>query len=201
MRKFSEKGFSIVEIVVALGIFSVLISGVTFLAVGSYSGFVGGGNSREVERFASEAVDALNIIKQRTWTLIDSNDGGAAVKVLKVSGDWTIQSGTETRGLFTRDIRIATVHRDSNGVIVTSDGTDDPGAKKATITIRATGRTDYVTEAYLINWESYRMSQTDWGGSTGTNIWTSGATGYSTTSDMDLPTSSGYLMLASSTAE
>lgn len=192
-----RRGFSLIELIVAISVFSVLIAGVTFLVGGPFSG---SSNNREAERFAREALGAVDIIKERSWTQIDGNSDGTDKKVNRDSnGDWVISSGTETRGSFTRAIKITSVERDSSGVIVASGGTNDPSTKKIAVTISASGVADYVLETYVTNWESYRMLQTDWSGSSGTNVWTDASTGYSSSSSINGFNLAGSLRLASST--
>ncbi|MBI4090460.1 MAG: prepilin-type N-terminal cleavage/methylation domain-containing protein [Candidatus Komeilibacteria bacterium] len=192
-----SNGFSLIELIIAIGIFVALIAGVTFFIGGPFSG---SSNSREMERFGREGLEALEIIKERSWTQLDDNDDGSNKKTYRDSnGDWVIASGTETRGSFTRAIAITTVQRNSSGVIVSSGGTDDPSTKKIVVTISATGVADYVLETYVTNWEAYRMSQTDWSGTTGTNIWTSGTNNYYSSTTMNGMTVTGELKLASST--
>lgn len=199
--KISHAGFSIVELIVAIGILMALLAGATYLIVGSYTPFVGKGNTRELERYAQEAAEILQVISERSWTEISNVDDGSNVKLSQnSSGDWVLSAGTEVRGVFTRAITISTVQRNSSDVIVASGGTDDPTTKKVIITISASGRSDYKLETYLINWEAYRMTQTDWSGSYNTALWTSGTTNFNTSTNMDLPTTSGDLGLSKATS-
>lgn len=193
MLESAHKGFSLVELVVAIGIFLVLGTGITYLATGSYTYFTGTGDTRLQERFAQDALETLDIIKDRSWSDIESNDGGdsvgetGGVRIDKdANGDWVISSGSETRGAFTRYIYISTVQRNSNDEIVTSGGIDDPSTKKVVVVIRATGLTDYHVESYLNNWDAVRMFQTDWSGVANDEIWTSGQTDYATSTDLTL---------------
>lgn len=192
-----RSGFSLIELIIAVGVFVMLVAGVTFLVTTPSNS---NSNSREADRFAREGLEAIEVIKERSWTQIDDNDDGTNKKVYRdANGDWVVASGTETRGAFTRTIAITTVQRNSSGVIVISGGTDDPSTKKVVVTVSATGVANYVLETYVINWESYRMSQTDWSGTTGTNIWTSGTNNYYSSTTMNGMTITGELKLASST--
>ena len=197
-----QKGFSLIELILAVGIFAVLMAGATYLVIGSYTPFVGGGNTRELDRVARQSMDVLDVIKDRSWSDIATNASASpsAIHINKdAAGVWNLASGGEVIGAFTRSIYVYNVQRDDTGAIVTSGGTDDPSTKKVVVVVSATGRADYKLEAYMTNWESFRMTQTDWGGSSGTSIWTAGITGYSSQSNMDLPTTSGNLSLATST--
>lgn len=196
----ARSGFSLVELVIAIAVFISLISGVFYLAVGSYTPFIGVGNSREMARYAQEAEEAVKIIKDKSWSEIVSNATGNDVKALKnASGDWILQSGTDTRGAFTRSIKIASVARDGNGAIAES-GTDDPATKKVTVTISGTNRNDYKLEFYITNWEAGRFYQTSFAGSAGVATWTDGSGDYDSETGFDTPTTSGRLELTYSPA-
>jgi Tfp pilus assembly protein PilE len=194
-----KTGFSIIELIIAVGILAAFLAGTTYLIVGSFEPFIGKGNTREMERFASEAIDILHVIKERSWTDIATYDDGTAVKVVQdTGGEWvfsTADSGVETRGSFTRTITMAAVQRDSSDVLVSSGETVDPSTVKAVITVSVTGRPDYKLEAYLTNWEAYRMKQSDWRGTFNDDSWSVDSTNWQTTTfagggfKIDLPTS------------
>lgn len=198
-RHIHQTGFSLIELVIAIGVFVMLIAGVTFLTVGGSSPFTGASDSRAMERFAREAAEILNAVTEQNWTQIADHDDSSSVKLAKDgSGNWTVAAGTETRGSFTRDIKLVAVQRDATGTIVAS-GTTDPSTVKAVITVSASGRASYVIEAFLTNWQAYRMSQTDWSGSSGTTLWSAGTSAYSSSSTMNGMNPAGDLKIASST--
>jgi hypothetical protein len=58
---------------------------------------------------------------------------------------------------------------------------------------------NYVVETYVTNWESYRMLQTNWNGTSGTNVWTDGSAHYYSSSSINGLNAVGSLRLASST--
>jgi len=187
----SNTGFSLIELIIAVGVFVVLISGVTFMALGSYDGFVGKGNNREVERLSQEAFEIMKIIKEKSWADIadvaSKNPSSVMVTKNGTSGEWELTAGTETRGVFTRSIFVYDVERNDSGVIVTDGGFDDPSTKRIVVTISATGRSDLTTEAYLSNWESFRMEQTDWSGDyIDDDVWAEGDTNFVTSTNMSI---------------
>jgi prepilin-type N-terminal cleavage/methylation domain-containing protein len=197
-KKHSQlaSGFSLLELVVAIGIFATLASGITYLILVPLSPFSGAGDSREMARFANEARQALFIIKDKSWKEIEDNDSGSNLKVSRnVNGDWVLAAGTEVRGSFTRAITIATVTRDTNSVIVTSGGSNDPSTKKAIVTVSATGRTDYTQEFYLINWEAVRLYQNSWIGSAADHSWAVNDTGFATSTHASTTNSANALTL------
>jgi len=196
-RFLSLTGFSLIELVVTIGIFSILLAGITFLVAGPFSG---GSDRRETERFAREAVEVLEIIKERDWDQLANVSDGIASKVTKdANGDWVVGVGTETRGALTRSISITTVQRNTSDVIVSSDGEVDPSTLKIAITVSASGHSDYAVESYLTNWESVRMSQQDWGGTADTAMWIEGGDDYFSSTSINGVNPVGVLKLASST--
>ncbi|MEK7584191.1 MAG: type II secretion system protein [Patescibacteria group bacterium] len=193
----SGAGFSLIELIVTIGIFSILLAGITFLVAGPFSG---GSDRRSTERFAREAVEALEVIKERDWDqLADRSDGTASKVTRDANGDWVVGAGTEIRGSLTRSIAISTVQRNSSDVIVSSGGEVDPSTLKVAITVSASGLPDYVVEQYLTNWESVRMSQQDWAGTEATSIWLEGSDDYFSSTSMNGLDPVGVLKLASST--
>lgn len=65
---------------------------------------------------------------------------------------WTLNSGTETTGIYTRKIIFDRVSRDSNSNIITSGGTDDPNTRKVTIMVIWPEKT-LTLITYLTNWK------------------------------------------------
>jgi type II secretory pathway pseudopilin PulG len=207
-RKIQGNAFSLIEMVIAIGVFLVIGSGITYLATGSYTAFTGTGDTQGKARFAEDAMQAIAIIRDRSWGQLEANDGGdsydssTALRIDKNSGgDWVItaDSNGETRNGFTRKIYISAVQRDSNGAIVTSGGTNDLSTKKIKVVISVSGQADYTFETYVSNSNSVRMEQTSWNGATSTSVWDEGSMDWETQSAVDVPSSTGRLQLTTTT--
>ncbi len=205
MATLCTKGFSLIEMTIAIGVFLILGAGITYLATGSYSAFTGTGDIQKKARFADDAMEALEIISDRNWGSLEANDGGdsydsaTSVRLDKnASGDWVISTGTEVRSGLTRSIYISSVQRDlATGAI--GSGVNDKYTKKVVVVISAAGQSDYKFEAYLTNDDAVRMSQTMWSGATSTSAWTEGSTNWETQYRVDVPSTTGRLELATTT--
>ena len=201
-HRFSQPGFSLIELIIAIGIFAVLVSGITYLLLGSYDSLGGKGDNREAERLAQEAIEVMKIIKERSWTDIATvaSDAPNAKQVAKNgSGTWTISASSSTHGVFARGIYVYNVQRNGDGDIVSSGGTDDPATKKVVVIVAASARTDYLVETYMGNWEAFRMSQTDWSGSSGDTSWSEGQDDYDSKTNMDTTSDPGTMKIATTT--
>ena len=187
-------GFSLVELIVAIGVFSVLAGGVTYVVTNSYNNFYGVGDKQKIAEFAQEGLEIARKIKDDSWTYFVSNVGSNKGVSKTAGGSWEFSGISNVSGDLTRVILLANVSRDSQSNIVESGGTDDPMTKKVTVTVSGTGISDYVISTYLTNWGDKSWTQTDWSGGVGTEYWSSSTRAYSS-STMDGITTAGALKL------
>jgi prepilin-type N-terminal cleavage/methylation domain-containing protein len=114
-RNFNHRrGFSLIELTLALGLFVLLLSGVTAPLIGSYLK-----NAETAQK--AQAYDFLI-------------DGWEALRVARAGNFASVLSSTESRGIFTRQITVSEVQRDDTGAIVES-GTVDPDTKKVILEV------------------------------------------------------------------
>ncbi len=186
-------GFSLVELLVALGAFAILASGVIYVVTNSYTNFYGRGDKQVLAEFAQEAVEAVRSIRENSWQYLEDNTG-TNLGLTQVDGVWSFAGTSNTRGDFSRVITISDAQRDSGGNLVLSGGTADPLTKKITVTISAAGVEDYVLTSYLTSWANRVFEQSDWSGGIGAQYWSDETKVYSSTS-MDGVSSSGALQL------
>jgi prepilin-type N-terminal cleavage/methylation domain-containing protein len=134
---FSSKnqgGYSLVELLLAISLFSILI---TVL----FTGFIASrdGKPQQQQRLQAasilqETVEALRVVREQGWP--DFAVEGVYHPVIDdIEGTWTLAAGPETVGFFTRQITIGPVQRDANGNIVDSGGTVDPSTKRIDIEV------------------------------------------------------------------
>lgn len=124
---FWRQGSSLVEIMVAIALLAVMLPVL-------YTGLMVAreGKSQEKQRLEAAALlqeskEAMRIIKDRGWSFVATN----GTYYPSISGNtWGLTSGTQTINSYTRSITISDVYRNSNGVVVTSGGTLDPGTKR-----------------------------------------------------------------------
>ncbi len=188
------QGFSLVELIVAIGIFSVLASGVTYVVTNSYSNFYGVGDKQKIAEFAQEGLEAARKIKDDSWSYFIANVGSNKGVSKNASGVWEFSGSSNISGDLTRVILLSNVSRDSQSNIIESGGTDDPLTKKVTVTVSGTGISDYVISTYLTNWGDKYWTQTDWSGGVGAQYWSSSTQAYTSTT-MDGISTAGALKL------
>ena len=130
-KKMLFKGFSIVEILVAMGIIIIIsVTGVTTI-LHSFSMNRLGDEKTEAIIYASEGMEALKSIKNQDYYSIVAGTYGFD----NSGGLWAFQGSSNTNGKFTRQVTVESVSRDSSEDIVTSGGFDDPNTKKITSTV------------------------------------------------------------------
>ena len=122
-KKISSGGQSVIEIVIALALFVIIASSLTFLALGSFDGLERGREFIQAGALAQEGVEAARSIRDRDWGAFSYNRSAVSV-----SGNRWIFTGegtTEEIDIFTRTIDFSPVYRDGSGNIVAVGG---PGA-------------------------------------------------------------------------
>lgn len=189
-----QAGFSLVELIVAIGVFAVLASGVTYVVTNSYSNFYGVGDKQKISEFAQEGLEIARKIKDDSWIYFKTNVGSNKGVSKNAADSWEFSGSSNVSGDLTRVIYIANVNRDSQSNIVEYGGTDDPMTKKVTVTVSGTGISDYVVSTYLTNWGDKAWTQTDWSGGVGAQYWSSSTQAY-TSSSVDGISTAGALKL------
>ena len=151
-----QKGFSVLEIILAAGIFVVFVSG-AMIAVSQGMHLTSYAQNETVAtQYAVEGMEAVRSIRNQDFMLLENT---SAVGVERSSGVWGF-SGTENvlNNQYTRVITIETVQRDGADDIVESGGSDDVNSKKITVTTSwntsPTQVSSVVLTTYITNWRS-----------------------------------------------
>jgi type II secretory pathway pseudopilin PulG len=151
MKKLNKKGSSIIEIIVAVGIFTMLTSSVVVLFLGAH-----GSNLRDKERlqadlYLQEAYEALRSIRDYNFANLTNGTHGISSE----NGYWELAGSSDIQGQFTREITISEVERNANCEIVES-GTIDSNSKEITTIIswelEAGNPTSITSTEYIHNW-------------------------------------------------
>ncbi len=125
MVQFTDKkGHLALEILIALALFSLFITG-TFILVGRYTdGFYTSKTEAEVAFIAQETFDAINFIAADDWNnLIVGNTFGLTTS----TGQWTfVLEPDSLHSKYTRTISVASVARDGNCELTEAAGIVDP---------------------------------------------------------------------------
>ncbi|MCX6793907.1 MAG: hypothetical protein NTY06_02265 [Candidatus Gottesmanbacteria bacterium] len=118
-----QTGQLLVELLVALGVSSILIPAVMTGFIASRQGKAQERQRLEATAIAREADEAVRIVRDAGWSNVATNGTYHPV----ISGTtWTLASGTITLDGYTESVAIADVSRDATGTIVASGGTVDP---------------------------------------------------------------------------
>jgi len=152
----SNKGQSIIEVIVAMAIFIIIASSSVIAVLGSFSTTRLAEEETQAALFATEGLEAAQSIRNQDWDNLTTGDHGLvnASSIWAFSGTSDDPNGSDK---FTRTIAVADVERDESGDVVESDGTVDEDTKKitATITWNFTPTRENTVEmvTYLTNWQ------------------------------------------------
>jgi len=170
--KYSH-GQSILEVIVAMAIFSLIGAAMATLVVGGFTGLEQGGEYTQAQALAQEGIEAVKSIQAGAWNEIIYSQSGVATS----SNQWIFsgEDTSETIGQFTRTITFNDVCRDGSNDITDCPGSyTDVHSKKASVSVSweiRSGVTNSVQRAsYLTNWDSQDWTETDWRGQSGENV-------------------------------
>ena len=154
-----KKGISLVEILVAVFIFSIVLSSLV-VATNMYISESGDSlKSAKAAYFAEEGIEAMKTIRDVKWANITSLSTSTAYYLTFNNSSstnyfWsTTTTATSTDG-FTRKITISNVNRNSTGHIVSSGGTADASTKLITSSVSwlsKSGTTTKPLSTYITN--------------------------------------------------
>ncbi len=176
-RIINCQGHSILELIIALAIFSLIIASLTGLILGSFQSFQRGSELNKANALAQEGTEAVRAIGNRAF-----NEFEYSRSAVSTSGSQWILTGegtTEQINSFTRQIDFIDVYRNSDGSLSTSTNPNaylDVMSKKVNTTIsweiRDGINNSIVRTVYLTNWAANIWEQTNWIGARGQTSWT-----------------------------
>jgi type II secretory pathway pseudopilin PulG len=199
------EGMSLIEIVIAIAIFSLISAAIASLSLSGMNGLVESADMTRAEALAQEGVEAVKSVRDNAWNTVV----GTNIIAASTGNIWSVQSGgpeiiLDSLGKqFTRAITLSDVCREiaTNTATTTCSGPEvytDVQSKKVTVnvswTIREGVNNSVEKVLYVTNWNSKDWLQTDWSGGTGQTNW-SDATKYSLGTNVD-HSSTGELKLA-----
>lgn len=168
-----QKGQSLIEVVIAMAVFSVIAGAIMSVTLGSLNGLIQGGEETEARAFAEEGMEAVRSVRDHAWNVLTISPAQVGV-----SGSvWTLsRAASELIGnKFTRIITLTNVCRDGTDTIAVCPATyTDPHTKLVTVNVRwapRSGATNSVEQTgFISNWDSRDWTQTDWHGGSGQAI-------------------------------
>lgn len=133
IKSGKESGFSLVEIIISFGIFSVVIFAIAQLLLVSQEAAALGKEKVKATAMLSEYLEELKNIRRQNW---ESLINGRYI-IRESSGNLELEASTEGEIIenFTRYLEIAYARRDQNENLVASGGEIDPSTKKIAVTV------------------------------------------------------------------
>lgn len=164
-RSRTQSGQALIELLVAFGIFGLFSVAVTTLSVDALWSMQASPEYTAASASAQEGLEAARQIADRAWTALTYGDHGVTVETAGNETRYAFAATADTRGIYTRVVRISEVQRDGNGNIVEQGGTIDPDTRRVTSIITwqtgITRRQSQVTLTTLLtNWESFSWTET-----------------------------------------
>lgn len=146
--KKNNKGFSIIEILVAIFIIAITLTSLLGLTNSSLKTSILIKETTQSVNLAQEAIEAVRSIRDGDWNKITNGNHG----LTSTGGYWDFDGTENIINSFSRTILIENTQRDTNDNIVENGGTNDPDTKKIIVTVSWKNKeTELVT--YLTNWK------------------------------------------------
>jgi len=174
--KINNSGNSLIEVIIALAIFSLLSSSLVSLILGNLSILSNSGNATKGEFLAQEGIEAMRSIKNRAWNELNINSSAIQIN----NNEWNLagEGTSEQIDNFSRTVYLRDVFRDSNNNIIASTS---PLASSDRSTKEVRSKASWISSrnnnisveliTYLSNWNSLDYEQTNWSGGDGQQIY------------------------------
>ncbi len=166
MKKYKNnlKGYSLAELVLAIGIFAAISSMLVLLVVDATRTLENTRDRAKASQLTQNIYSSLKLIKSKTWyeLAIHTNDGPKHVEY--ISGEYVILDGEISQEELTYSFTINEVQRDINRQLVDIGGTTDPHTRLINIIV---SWVDRIGKVHTIN---PKMYVNDW--NTNSITWT-----------------------------
>jgi len=166
MKNFKKKlkGYSLAELVLAIGIFATISSMLVLIVVDSTRTLENVQTRAKATHLTQEIYNAVLILKNEAWYNIAKYTGEGAKHILFDSGTYQVIDGEGTQDLLAYSFSVQSVFRDLNRNIVLDGGFLDPHSRLISINI---SWKDRIGQTHLINPHMYIN---DW--NTNSIVWT-----------------------------
>jgi type II secretory pathway pseudopilin PulG len=157
-------GFSLLEIIIALGIFIVILASLSMTSVDSLRAISNSEDKNEAYMQMSEIIGLLIQTKENDWTSVIVNTDGTPKHLDITGGEVVISDGTRVKNDVTSWIEINDLSRDVSGDVVFSGGTLDPYSRIITMYMQWTdplGNDNYLAkDMYINDWNTAKWLST-----------------------------------------
>jgi prepilin-type N-terminal cleavage/methylation domain-containing protein len=127
----NTKGFSLVELVVALAIFVIIVGGMATLVIGGHLSNFENEKRLQANAALTETWEALRAVRNGNWNDITNGSHG----LTHANGYWEFSGDSDEQNGITRRITISDIRRDADGNIIESGGDTDADSKNIQIQI------------------------------------------------------------------
>ncbi len=161
LKKRLNKGESLAEVILIIGVFAILGLAVILLVTGSFRGVLFGGTQTQALSYARETWEAVQSLGKSAYGNLQNGTYGLS----RTNGVWSLAGSPDAVGNFTRSVVVTDSYRDVNGII-SATGTKDTNTKKVTtnLTWDSLGFSKKISLTnYFTNWDYLTSS----GGSAG----------------------------------
>ncbi|MDD5099071.1 MAG: prepilin-type N-terminal cleavage/methylation domain-containing protein [Candidatus Colwellbacteria bacterium] len=196
----SIRGQSLVEILIAIGISSVLIGGVVTTYVVSLNSNADARLSAVGTELAQETYDNIKAISEAQWSTVYNVTKSTPYHLSLVDQSFDIVSGTEEITIddfvYTRSFTVENVLRGAGGDIVSSGGVDDPSTQKITVIVEWTsvmGARETKIGGYISRTRNISLRLTNWGDSGDEGPFVSQTTSFLTSDNIDFVSLPGVI--------
>ena len=164
MRNNKKKAFSLLEIILAVSVFSLSVLFAGTLVIEGLSQTKNLSQRNTSILYIKEVFNAVTVLKNDLWSLIVQNTDDGPKHLDFINNKYTLADGADVHGDVTTSITVGLLQRDNDGNIVLSGGTTDSHSRSININaswVDFMGRTNNVTSVIYVNdWNTYDLIQT-----------------------------------------
>lgn len=128
-KTIGTRGFTLMELMIAIAIFATISAGVAVPMIGSHLSNLEDRRTFRANTLLTESWEAVRSIRNQDWANLTDGDHGLSL----AGGQWSLSGGSDIQDGVTRVITLSTSQRDAQGNLVESGGTFDPDTKKVSI--------------------------------------------------------------------
>jgi len=158
--KINQKGQSLIELLVAMGIFALVISSIMFLTLDAHMANRQGGERSEAAWLAQSGIEAAQSIKNRGWKYLETGNHGLIIN----NNRWEFAGAEDNFDKYSRQISVEPVYRDVSGDITETGGQIDFDTKKVVADVAwdfsPARPSEVVIGSIFTNWRSHKWIQT-----------------------------------------
>ncbi|QQG47355.1 MAG: type II secretion system protein [Candidatus Woesebacteria bacterium] len=161
MKKRNQAGILVVEVLLAIAIFSFFATGFVIAALSSLNANRLANEESIATHFASEGIEAMRSIKNQSYDNLTNTTPTTGV-IKNINSLWAYGGANNSFEKYSRTITVSDVFRDGSGNIVSSGGALDPKTKKVTSTVKwnfSSARVNDVSiSTYFTKWKAPILS-------------------------------------------